>query len=223
MITTDSLEMVLQGPLSGADRAALLAHGAGADMHAAALVTVADALEKVGVPSLRFNYPFRTAGKRFPDRPAVLEVATRQAAAELSAMVKLPYERLIVGGRSMGGRYCSLVVGSSTDPLPALGLLLLGYPLHPAGKPDRLRIEHFPFLRLPVLFVSGTRDALASREQLEAEARSIPGSIHSPGTQFTWVEGGNHDFRVLKSSGRTNAQVLTEIATTVVTWVTELA
>lgn len=221
-MATDALEMVVQGPRSGADRAVLLAHGAGADMHAAALVTVADALEDAGVPSLRFNYPYRTAGKRAPDRPGVLEAATRKAAAALSAKVNLPPERVVVGGRSMGGRYCSLVVGSSTDPLPALGLLLLGYPLHPAGKPERLRVEHFPFLRLPVLFVSGTRDALAGRERLEAEAQAIPGSTQSPGAQFMWVEGGDHSFRVLKSSGRTEAEVFTDIATTAATWITKL-
>src|SRR6478735_1929965 len=150
-----------QGPKRGADRAVLLAHGAGADMHAAALTVVADALADAKIPSLRFQYPYRAAGKKAPDRPPVLAAATRSAVAELSRRANLPPERLVLGGRSMGGRYCSLVAGDIDDPVPCLGLLLLGYPLHPAGKPEKLRVEHLPRLTMPVAFVSGTRDSLA--------------------------------------------------------------
>jgi predicted alpha/beta-hydrolase family hydrolase len=150
-----------------ADRAVLLAHGAGSDRSAPALVAVADALEAKGIPSLRFDFPYRRAGRKAPDRPPVLLAAVREAAAELSWQTGLPPERLVLGGRSMGGRYCSLAVGDADDPLPALGLLLLGYPLHPAGKPDNLRVEHLARLKVPVLFVSGDRDALAGRAELE--------------------------------------------------------
>src|SRR5262249_58275539 len=108
------------------------------------------------VPSLRFNYPYRDAGRKSPDRAAVLDAATREAAAELARVTKLSPERLVLGGRSMGGRYCSLVVGDDQDPVPALGLLLLGYPLHAAGKPDQPRIEHFPRLPVPCPFLSRT-------------------------------------------------------------------
>ena len=134
-------EIELQGPKRGADRAVLLAHGAGADMHAATLTTFADSLAKAGVPAMRFNFPYRSAGKRAPDRAAVLAAATREAAAELARRTKLPPERLVLGGRSMGGRYASLAVGDADDPLPALGLALLGYPLHPAGHPEKLRVR----------------------------------------------------------------------------------
>jgi predicted alpha/beta-hydrolase family hydrolase len=112
------VECEYQGPTSGADRAVLLAHGAGADMHAPALVGVADALEAAGVPSLRFNHPYRTAGRRAPDRAPVLERATREAVEELSTRSGLPAERLVLGGRSMGGRVCSLVIADPTDPVP---------------------------------------------------------------------------------------------------------
>src|SRR6476469_9484770 len=142
-------EYAWQGPKRGVDRALLLAHGAGSDMNGAALIAVADALADVGVPSLRFNYPYRTSGKKAPDSVKVLDGATREAAAELARRAKLPPERLVLGGRSMGGRYCSLVVGAEDDPVPALGLLMLSYPLHAAGKPDRARTEHFPALRPP--------------------------------------------------------------------------
>jgi len=198
----------------GADRAVLLAHGAGADLDAPALVAVADALSDAGVPSMRFRYPYRSAGRRAPDRPAVLEAATREAAAELARRARLPPERCVLGGRSMGGRYCSVVVGAADDPVPALGLLLLGYPLHPAGRPERLRVEHFSRLRCPVLFVSGTRDALAGREQLEAHARAIPGPV-----TFHWIESADHAFRPLKRSGIDPAEALADAAASAVAWV----
>ncbi len=175
-------EYAWQGPKPGTDRAVLLAHGAGSDMNGAALIAVADALADAGIPSLRFNYPYRSAGKNAPDRPKVLDAATRDAAAELARRSKLAPERLVLGGRSMGGRYCSLVVGAEEDPVPALGLLLLGYPLHAAGKPDQQRVEHFPRLRVPVLFASGTRDALAGKAELTKAARRVRGRSRSTGS-----------------------------------------
>jgi predicted alpha/beta-hydrolase family hydrolase len=210
-------EIELQGPQRGADRAVLLAHGAGADMHAATLTTFADALAAVGVPVMRFNFPYRTAGKRAPDRPAVLAAATREAAAELASRTRLPPERLVLGGRSMGGRYTSLAVGDAEDPLPALGLLLLGYPLHPAGKPEKLRVEHFPRIDVPVLFVSGTRDSLAGADALRAHATEIAGPV-----AFHWIDTADHGFKPLKSSGLTVATALADAASAATTWVTGL-
>lgn len=201
-----------------ADRAVLLAHGAGSDRNAPALVAVADALEAAGVPSRRFDFPYRIAGRKAPDRPPVLLAAVREAAAELAQQTGLPPERLVLGGRSMGGRYCSLAVGDAEDPLPALGLLLLGYPLHPAGKPDNLRVEHFPRLEVPVLFLSGDRDALGGKDALEKWAGTIPGRV-----DFSWLAGGDHGFRVPKSlGGKGEAAVLAEVAAASVAWVTAL-
>src|SRR5256714_15613767 len=115
------MDTIYAGPKRGADRAVLLAHGAGTDMHAATLARVADALAAAKIPSLRFNYPYRDAGRKSPDRAAVLDAATREAAGELARRTKLPPERLVLGGRSMGGRYCSLIVGADEDPVPTLG------------------------------------------------------------------------------------------------------
>jgi hypothetical protein len=201
-----------------ADRAVLLAHGAGSDRNAPALVAVADALEAMGIPSLRFDFPYRLAGRKAPDRPPVLLQAVREAAAELSRQTGLPPERLVLGGRSMGGRYCSLAVGDAEDPLPALGLLLLGYPLHPAGKPDTLRVEHFPRLDVPVLFLSGDRDALGGKEDLEKWAGTIPGPV-----EFQWLVGGDHGFRVPKArGGKGEAAVLAEVSEVSAKWVADL-
>jgi uncharacterized protein len=206
-----------QGPARGADRAVLLAPGAGADRRAPALVAVDDALADVGIPSLRFDYPYRLAGRRAPDRPAVLAAATREAVQALARRCDLPAAQLVVGGRSMGGRVCSLMVGDPDDPGPARGLLLLGYPLHPAGQPDRRRDQHFPALTLPVCFLSGTRDALAPRAELTRAARRVPGPV-----TMHWLESADHGYRPLKASGRTAADVLAEVAETSVTWVRSL-
>ena len=143
----------------------LLAHGAGSDRRAPALVAVADALAGAGIPSLRFDYPYRAAGRRAPDRPAVLAEATREAARELARRAGLGPDRLVLGGRSMGGG------GVPPRCRPRrrgarVGLLLLGYPLHPAGRPERRRDGHFGELAMPVCFVSGTRDALAPQAEL---------------------------------------------------------
>jgi len=216
-----NLDYAYQGARRGVpkvtDRAVLLAHGAGADMHAAALTTVSAALSAAGIPSLRFHYPYRTEGKKFPDRPPVLLEATRRAITELARRTKLPPDRLVIGGRSMGGRYCSLVAGDAEDPVPVLGLLLLGYPLHAPGKPERERSEHFPRLTMPVLFVSGTRDSLAAKPSLTKAARRVKGP-----KQYHWIESGDHGFKPLKASGLTVDGVLAAVARTAVAWVESL-
>jgi hypothetical protein len=207
-------EYAWQGAGRGADRAVLLAHGAGSDLGGAALVAVAGALAKAGVPSLRFNSPHRTAGRNAPDRPKVLDAATREAAAELARRAKLPPERLVLGGRSMGGRYCSLVVGAEEAPVAALGLALLGYPLYAAGRTDQPRADHFPRLRVPVLFVSGTRDAMAAKPDLTKAARTVKGKV-----SFHWIDTADHGYRPLKSSGRTSGDVAAEVGDVVTEWV----
>ncbi len=216
---TDGLvtEYAWQGPKRGFDRAVVLAHGAGSDMNGATLLTVADALADAGIPSLRFNYPYRSSGKKSPDRPKVLDESTREAASELARRSKLASDRLVLGGRSMGGRYCSLVVAAPDDPVPALGLLLLGYPLHAPGRPEQPRSEHFPRLCVPVLFASGTRDALAAQPDLTKAARAIKGTV-----TFHWIDGADHGYRPLKSSGRTTSDVAADVAAVATDWVRRL-
>jgi predicted alpha/beta-hydrolase family hydrolase len=213
------VEVEYRGPKRGADRAVLLAHGAGSDMHAPALITVADALAAAAIPSLVFNFPYRTAGRRAPDRAPVLEQAARDAAAELAARARVPLDRIALGGRSMGGRICSQIVGAEPpEPAqPALGIVLLGYPLHPPGKPETLRVDHFPRLRSPALFVSGTRDAFATPDELKKHTRRIKGRV-----KFHWLESCDHGFKPLKSSGLTAKGVLDDVAEVVVSWISAL-
>jgi predicted alpha/beta-hydrolase family hydrolase len=211
------VKTISAGPERGADRAVLLAHGAGSDLTAKALAVVADALAGAGIPSLRFNYPYRDAGRKAPDRAGVLEAATREAAAELAGRTKLPPERLVLGGRSMGGRYCSMIVGAPDDPVPALGLLLLGYPLHAPGKADQPRVEHFSRITVPCLFVSGTRDSLAAKPGLTKAVRRIKGPV-----TMHWLESADHGYRPLKASGTTADEVLDDVARVSADWVAGL-
>ena len=114
---------------------------------------------------VRADFPYRLAGRKAPDRPPVLLQAVRDAAKPLRR------GGLVLGGRSMGGRICSLAVGDAEDPLPAKALVLICYPLHPPGKPDTLRVEHFPRLHVPCLFISGTRDAFGTPDELHRSGR----------------------------------------------------
>jgi predicted alpha/beta-hydrolase family hydrolase len=208
-----SVEAIFQGPKRDVERAVLLAHGAGADMNAATLTTVADALADAKIASLRFNFPYKAAGRKSPDRPPVLLAAVREAAADLAKRTKLPVEQLVMGGRSMGGRICSMV-GAEDG---AAGLVLLGYPLHPPGRAENLRIEHFPKLKMPVLFVSGTRDAFGAPDELKKNAKKIKGAV-----SWHWIETGDHGFKTLKSSGITADVALSGAAEAVVAFVTSL-
>lgn len=134
------------------------------------------------------DFPYRVAGRRAPDRLPVLVEAVAAEARELGARCA----RLVLGGRSMGGRVCSVAVatGSDTGPAPVAGLVLVSYPLHPPGRPDRRRDAHLPDVRVPCLFVSGTRDAFGTVAELEEAAATIPAPV-----SFHWIDGGDHGLR----------------------------
>ena len=164
--------------------AVLLAPGAGADRDHHTLVALEDGLAPL--PVARMDFPYRKAGKRAPDKASVAVAAVREEAAAVVGDAHIRANRLVLGGRSFGGRMCSMAVA---EGLPAAGLVLLSYPLHPPGKPDRLRTEHLPALDLPVLFVSGDKDVFGSPDELTAAAEVIPGPV-----TFVWLRGG-HDPR----------------------------
>ena len=165
----------------------LLTPGAGADRDQPALVAIEEALAPEAIAVERMDFPYRRAGRRSPDRPAVLVNAVRDVAAGLAERTGLPATALVLGGRSMGGRMCSVAVA---EGLPALGLVLVSYPLHPPGKPERRRTEHFPDLATPCLFVSGTRDAFATPAELEEAVAAIPAPVTT-----ILLEGGDHGLR----------------------------
>ena len=139
-----------------------------------------------GVAVERVEFPGQAAGKRRTDPPDVCMHTVRTAAAALAARLSVPQRRIAVGGRSFGGRMCSMTVAQG---LEASALVLVSYPLHPPGKPDRLRTEHFGALTVPCLFVSGRRDAFASPEELERETAAIAGPV-----TLTFVDG-DHSLR----------------------------
>ena len=177
-----------------ADRAAppgalLLAPGAGADRTSPQLVAIDGAVRALGWEVARMDFPYRIAGRRSPDRPPVLLEAVRVATADLVERAGILPGRLVLGGRSMGGRMCSMAVA---DGLPAAGLVLVSYPLHPPGRLDKQaeRTAHLPRLDLPCLFVSGTKDAFGTPAELEAATGAIPGPV-----THVWLEGGDHGLR----------------------------
>jgi uncharacterized protein len=152
----------------------VLTPGASAGRSHSGLLAIEASLTPLGVAVERVEFPGQAAGKRRTDPPAVCVDVVRAAATALAARLGVPVSQIAVGGRSFGGRMCSMAVA---DGLAAAALVLVSYPLHPPGKPDRLRTEHFPSLALPCLFVSGRRDAFATPAELERETAAIPGPV----------------------------------------------
>ncbi|HXX88769.1 MAG TPA: alpha/beta family hydrolase [Acidimicrobiales bacterium] len=165
----------------------VLTPGASAGRDQPALVAIDEALGAEGVAVERIDFPYRLAGRRAPDRPPVLIAAVVDAARALAVALGRPQSTVALGGRSMGGRMCSMAVA---EGLEAAALVLVSYPLHPPGKPDALRTEHFPAIGVPCLFVSGTRDAFGTPAELERATTAIRGPV-----THAWVEGGDHGLR----------------------------
>jgi uncharacterized protein len=161
----------------------LLAPGAGSGRDHPTLVAIDQAATATGARVVRMDFPYRKAGRRSPDRPEVLVDAVRTQAAELAKRC----ERLAMGGRSMGGRICSL---AAAEGVSAAGLFLVSYPLHPPGRPEQLRTGHFDQLKVPCLFVSGTRDAFGTPEELRSATAAIAGPV-----THHFIEGKDHALR----------------------------
>lgn len=162
--------------------ALLLTHGAGGDSSHRLLIAIEEQLD---IPVRRIDFPYRKEGRKAPDRAPKLIAALREEVEAFAGDLGFESERIALGGRSMGGRICSMAVA---EGLPAAALALLSYPLHPPGKPDRLRIEHFPELTVPTLFCNGDRDPFGTPEELAREAAAITGPV-----EIHWLEGQRHD------------------------------
>lgn len=173
--------------------ALLLFPGAGSSASNPSLVAIEQAVAPL--PVVRADFPYRSAGRKAPDRAPVLLASVREHAAALVAEAHIRPSRLVLGGRSMGGRMCSMAVAGATPgdegpPLPARALVLISYPLHPPGQPAKLRVEHLPRLDLPVLFVQGTRDPFGSPDELSEWTATIPGPV-----THHWVQNKGHDLK----------------------------
>jgi len=186
----------------------VFAHGAGGHMADRGVLGVTEALRARGLHVVRFNFPYREKGSSHPDTMPRLKECVAAVAAH--ARREVGPQTLILGGRSMGGRVASML---AADGFPCDGLLLLAYPLHPAGKPEELRDAHLAKIEVPVLCLNGTRDALCRRDLMEG----VVGRLTDRWTMH-WLEGADHSFRVLKGSGRSDAEVLGEIAEACAAW-----
>jgi predicted alpha/beta-hydrolase family hydrolase len=164
----------------------VLGHGAGAGMRSPFMTGFADAIGEFGVATLRFDFPYMQAGRRAPDRAPVLLDAWREAFA--AGVDRAGGRPVFAGGKSMGGRIASM---AAAEGMPAAGLVFLGYPLHPPGRPERLRDAHLDAVSVPMLFLQGTRDTFAQPDLLVAVVARL-----GPRAQLVSVEGGDHSFRV---------------------------
>jgi predicted alpha/beta-hydrolase family hydrolase len=189
----------------------VMAHGAGAGMAHPFLAALANSLVERGIATLRYQFPYMEHGSKRPDPPAVAQAAVRAAVAEASRRV--PNLPLFAGGKSFGGRMTSQAQAAS--PLPGVrGLVFLGFPLHPAGKPATERAAHLFGVQIPMLFLQGTRDGLADLPLLEA----VTGELGARAT-LRLFQGADHSFHVLAHTGRKDADVRTELTDALADWI----
>jgi predicted alpha/beta-hydrolase family hydrolase len=204
---------VYEPPSTGDEIAVFVcAHGAGGNLADRGVLATAGALREHGIGVVRYNFLYKERKSGRPDpMPKLMETV---ASVVAHTRRELAPKTLIIGGRSMGGRAASMLAADGFD---ANGLLLLAYPLHPPGQPEKLRDAHLPKIRMPVLCFSGTRDEFCTRELMERALATVV----APWT-MRWIETANHSFHVLKSSGTTDAAVMNMIGAETATWVRNL-
>src|SRR5689334_8267075 len=192
----------------------VLAHGAGAGMRHPFLEAISQRLAEQGIATLRYQFRYMERRSRRPDPPAVAAATVRAAVAEAARIA--PDLPLVTGGKSFGGRMTS--TAQSEEPLPGVrGLVFLGFPLHPPGRPDDKRAEHLAHVHVPMLFLQGTRDDFADLKLLRPLVKRL-------GARATLhlVEGGDHSFKVLKRTGKTDADVMDELVGAIADWTSGL-
>lgn len=197
MTGTSSLTVYPSPSTSSGPLAALvLAHGAGAGQRSRFMVQVGREMAARGITTATFDFPYVIAGRKVPDRAPVLERAWRDAIAAARADPAMRGLPLFIGGKSMGGRIASQVAASGDGVDGVRGLVFLGYPLHPPGKPDERRDRHLPNVGVPMLFVQGARDAFGTAEEIRALLPSLARA------QLFVVDGGDHSFKVPPRLGK---------------------
>jgi len=169
-------------------RGVVLFPGAGSSRDHAALVAIEQQLSPL--PVLRVDFPYRKAGKKFPDKAPVLVQCVKDEVRAFAQEIGCDTTELVIGGRSMGGRMCTMAVSDVEDALGVAGVVCIGYPLHPPKKPEQLRIEHLPRLSAKALFISGTRDEFGAPEELATAFALLPSppSVHL-------IDGGRHELK----------------------------
>lgn len=192
----------------------VLAHGAGAGMLHPFLNAMAARLAERAVATFRYQFPYMDARRRRPDPPDTIVAGVRAAVDEARGLA--PGLPLFAGGKSFGGRMTS--TAQAREPLPGVrGLVFLGFPLHPPGRPGTSRADHLDGVAVPMLFLQGTRDDFAGVDELRPVLRRL-----GPRAMLHVVDGADHSFHVLKRSGRTDAKVLHELADAIAQWLTPL-
>jgi predicted alpha/beta-hydrolase family hydrolase len=194
-------------PASGDGTVLVLAHGAGAPQTHPWMVGMARALASRGLTVVTFDFLYMNGGRKGPDRPGVLEATWRAVISAVQA--RLAPRALCIGGKSMGGRIATQV--AAQDDVDVAAIVLLGYPLHPPGKPEQLRTKHLPEVRAPMLFVQGTRDPFGGPAELAPFLEGL-----APGTRLFPVEGGDHSLALPRSHGESPAQTIGRVADEVV-------
>ena len=189
---------------------AIIAHGAGGNMDTPSIVGVQKNLVASGVTAVRFNFLYSESKKSAPDKQPKLVAAWRSVADWVKKELKP--KKLLLGGRSMGGRMASYLVA---DGYPCDGIFFLAYPLHPPGKPDRLRKDHLPKIKVPMLFVSGTRDSFAQLDLLEPVVKKSKAKLHL-------IEEADHGFKVPKRTGKTPKDIDGEVTATLLEFIAEV-
>ena len=189
----------------------ILGHGAGAGQTSAFMVTFATELAARGIDVVTFNFLYSEHGRRVPDPNAKLEACYRAVIDAARDRRISGSDRLVIGGKSMGGRIASQIAAAGVDELA--GLVFLGYPLHPPGKPDRLRAEHLSKINAPMLFIQGARDAFGR----PAELRPIISQLRAP-TDLYVVDDGDHSFKTRKGAGISQQDVYRAIQDRIERW-----
>ena len=193
--------------------ALILGHGAGAGQHSAFMVALATALAQLGLDVITFNFLYTEQKRRLPDRAPVLEECYRSVIDVVHVQLESARQSLFIGGKSMGGRMATQVAAADAA-LPVAGLVLLGYPLHPPGQPQKLRDAHLPSVRRPMLFVQGSRDAFGTPDELAPILARV-----SPSPVVHTIAGGDHSFKVSRKDPARQSEVYSEIQRTIATWI----
>lgn len=191
----------------------ILGHGAGANQLSPFMCLFANGLAERGFDAMTFNFGYMERGRRVPDPKAKLEACYRAVIDAATLHKKLRGNRLVIGGKSMGGRIASQVAAAGESPQNLAGLVFLGYPLHPPGKPDQLRDAHLKDIRVPMLIVQGSRDVFGTPEEL----RTVIKRLHLPATLHA-IEGGDHSLKVPKSLAVPQTQIYESVMDTIAGW-----